>query len=81
MDTKLTIKLSKSVIERAKDYAKNHRISLSRMIESYLVSMTKNESKEFEITPLVESLSGVVSLPKDFDYKEDYSKFLNEKYK
>ena len=81
MDTKLTIKLSKSVIDRAKDYARNHRISLSRMIESYLDSMTKKEPKEFEITPLVESLSGVVTLPNDFDYKDDYLKFLNEKYK
>jgi len=81
MDTKLTIKLSKSVIDRAKYYARNHRISLSRMIESYLDSMTKKEPKEFEITPLVESLSGVVTLPNDFDYKDDYLKFLNEKYK
>jgi len=81
MDTKLTIKLSKSVIDRAKYYDRNHRISLSRMIESYLDSMTKKEPKEFEITPLVESLSGVVTLPNDFDYKDDYLKFLNEKYK
>jgi hypothetical protein len=51
------------------------------MIESYLDAMTKKENKEFEITPLVESLSGVVTLPNDYDYKEDYSKFLNEKYK
>lgn len=68
------------MIDRAKYYAKNHRISLSRMIESYFDSMTKNESKEFVITPLVESLSGVVNLPKDFDYKKDCSKFLNEKH-
>jgi hypothetical protein len=81
MDTKLTIKLNKRVIDNAKNYAKNHRTSLSRMIESYLDAMTSKEIKEFEITPLVESLSGVVALPNDYGYKEDYMKFLNEKYK
>ena len=81
MDTKLTIKLDALVIDRAKYYAKNHRTSLSRMIESYLETLTKKEIKNFEITPLVESLSGVVKLPENYDYKEDYSKFLNEKYK
>jgi hypothetical protein len=81
MNTKLTVKLNKRVIDDAKAYARNHRTSLSRMIESYLDAMTNKEIKEFEITPLVESLSGVVSLPNDYDYKDDYSKFLNEKYK
>jgi len=81
MDTKLTIKLSKRVIDEAKDYAKNHRTSLSRMIENYLDTITKKEIKDYEITPLVKSLSGVINLPSDFDYKEDYVKFVNEKYK
>jgi hypothetical protein len=81
MNTKLTVKLNKRVIDDAKTYARNHRTSLSRMIESYLDAMTKKEIKEFEITPLVESLSGVVTLPNNYDYKDDYSKFLNEKYK
>jgi succinyl-CoA synthetase beta subunit len=77
MDAKLTIKLNKSVIDRAKYYAKNHRTSLSSMIESYLDAMTKKDIKEVEITPLVESLSGVVNLQIDFDYKDDYAKLSN----
>lgn len=81
MDTKLTIKLNKRVIDKAKYYAKNHNISLSRMIESYLDAMTKKENRESEITPLVESLSGVVTLPTDYEYKGDYTKFLAEKYR
>jgi hypothetical protein len=81
MDAKLTIKLNKSVIDRAKYYAKNHRTSLSRMIESYLDAMTIKDIKEVEITPLVESLSGVVNLPIDYDDKNDYANFLNKKYK
>jgi hypothetical protein len=81
MDTKLTLRLRKSVIERAKQYAQNHRISLSKMIESYLESVTTQNNKDIDITPLVESLSGVIHLDKDFDYKKDYSDYLTEKYK
>jgi hypothetical protein len=81
MDTKLTLRLRKSVIERAKQYAQNHRISLSKMIESYLESITAQKAKSAEISPLVESLSGVIHLDNDFDYKNDYSNYLTEKYK
>lgn len=82
MDTKLTLSLSKTVIEQAKDYAKAHNISLSRLIESYLSSLVaKRESTDFEISPLVKSLSGVIKLEKDFDYKDQYTNYLLEKYK
>jgi hypothetical protein len=81
MDTKLTLRLRKSVIERAKQYAQNHRISLSKMIESYLESITTQKAENIEISPLVESLSGVIHLENDFDYKNEYSNYLTEKYK
>ena len=55
METKLTLRLNNGVIERAKIYAKSHKISLSKMIESYLDSVTKEKEKDKEeiITPLV----------------------------
>lgn len=81
MDTKLTLNLDKTVIEKAKEYAKTHKISLSRLIESYLSSLVIKKNKEIEITPLVKSLSGVVTLDKDFNYKESYTDYLIEKYK
>jgi uncharacterized membrane protein len=81
METKLTIRLKKKVIERAKDYAHNHKISLSKMVESYLESVTEPKKEDLEITPLVESLSGVIHLSEDFDLKKDYSNYLTEKYK
>jgi len=81
METKLTIRLKKKVIERAKDYAHDHKISLSKMVESYLESITEQKKDELEITPLVESLSGVIQLSDDFDLKKDYSNYLTQKYK
>ncbi len=83
METKLTLRLNNNVIKKAKIYAKSHKISLSKMIESYLDSLTRkreNDSKT-SITPLVKSLSGVINLPSEFDYKKEYSDYLTEKYK
>ncbi len=81
METKLTIRLKESVIERAKIYARSHKISLSKMIESYLDSITKDKKMKSKITPLVESLSGVIDLPADYDYKKEYTDYLTGKYK
>jgi hypothetical protein len=83
METKLTLRLNDNVIERAKNYAHSHKISLSKMIESYLDSITRQKEveKKILITPLVESLSGVIDLPSDFDYKKDYRDYLEKKYK
>jgi len=83
MDKKLTLSLNHRVIEKAKHYAKQHGTSLSKMIEAYFDSLTKEEEdkEEIEITTLVESLCGVIDLPEDFDYKKSRAKYLSEKYK
>lgn len=81
MDTKLTLKLEETVIEKAKNYAKNHRTSLSKLIENYLLNITNDNQKEEKITPLVKSLSGIIDLPKGYDHKRDYADFLLNKYK
>ena len=81
MDKKLTLSLDQSIIDEAKEYAKSNNISLSKLIESYLSSLMKRRTDSFEITPLVESLSGVVSVDEDFDYKKEYADFLLNKYK
>jgi hypothetical protein len=79
MNTKLTIRLNNHVIEKAKNYAHNQKISLSKIIESYLDSITQKKTDDFELTPLVKRLSGVIDLPKDYDYKNDHSDYLPEK--
>ena len=83
METKLTLRLNDIVIERAKIYARSQKISLSKMIESYLDSLTREKGVDNKIliTPLVESLSGVITLPSNFNYKKEYADYLTEKYK
>ncbi|MGO3182876.1 MAG: DUF6364 family protein [Aequorivita sp.] len=81
MDKKLTLSLNGAVIDKAKIYAKSNETSLSKLIEAYLSTLTERNRKEIEITPLVESLSGVITLEKDFDEKKEYANYLIEKYK
>jgi len=83
MDKKLTLSLNQRIIDRAKDYAKRNETSLSKMIEAYFDSLTNDETNEskVQITPLVESLCGIIELPENFDYKDSKAKYLLEKYK
>ena len=81
MYKKLTLNINERVIEGAKIYAQNHQVSLSKLIETYLNSLIENKPEDIKITPLVESLSGVVNIPSDFDYKNDYTDYLLDKYK
>ncbi len=83
METKLTLRINDNVIERAKKYARNHKTSLSKMIEAYLDSITsqKNTTEKQSITPLVESLIGVIDLPAAYDYRKDYRDYIVDKYK
>lgn len=82
MKTKITLRLNHEVIEKVKIFAHNHNMSLSKMIESYLDTITqqKVDDKKLSITPLVESLSGVINIADDFGYKKEYAKYLEEKY-
>jgi len=83
MDTKLTLKLNHTVIEKAKEYAKGKNTSLSRLIENYLQSITeKGEAKESsKITPLVKSLSGIIDMQQVDNFKKEYASHLVKKYK
>jgi len=82
MDTKLTLKLNKEIIERAKEYAADKKMSLSRIVEAYLRSLTNNKKDtDFEISLFIKSLSTGTKISADFDYKKEYSDKLLEKYK
>ncbi len=81
MDTKLTLKLSENVIARAKRYAAGKKVSLSRLVENYLDSLTREQEDEFEISPFVKSIATGKSVPLNAENKKDYADFLDEKYR
>ena len=78
MNTKLTLNLDKEIIDEAKTYAKSHRVSLSKLIENYLNSLTRETKKKSSVSSLVESLTGII--PSDYDDKKDYRDYIDKKY-
>ncbi|MEQ6122047.1 DUF6364 family protein [Reichenbachiella sp. MALMAid0571] len=82
MDTKLTLKLNREIIEKAKEYASDKKMSLSRIVESYLKSLTsEKKTGEFDISPFVKSIATGTNIPTDLDHKKEYSDHLVQKYK
>ena len=79
MNSKLTLKLNQQVIEKAKRFASSNRISLSKLIENYLLSLTKEEEYANTPTPLVKSLSGIIK--EVTEERKGYTDFLIDKYK
>ena len=79
------MKLDKFVIEQAKEYASSHKRSLSKIIESYLKSLVdrdrNNDKSDLEISPFVKSMSTVVKIPADMNYKSEILNHLIEKHK
>lgn len=84
MNAKLTLSLDKEVIEKAKAYAKEQGISLSKMLENYLkvvTSKTERDKDEIEISPFVKSLAVPgLKYRTDKQIKEEYYEYLKKKY-
>ncbi len=82
MNTKLTLTIEQSIIEKAKKYALKKERSLSDLIENYLKAITSSEQDDDqkEDTPAVKSLKGSFKATEDFDYKKELSDRLAKKY-
>lgn len=79
MQTKLTLSIDKSVIEKAKLYAKNTGKSLSEIIQHFLESLTEEHIVE-EPSIKLKKLHGSVKLPKNFDEKKELREYLKKKH-
>jgi hypothetical protein len=82
MNAKLTLNLNKDVIGKAKKYARARNQSLSGMVQNYFAFLAENE--ELDDSPIadeIKEISGIIELDEAFDVKEEYGKYLTEKYK
>ncbi len=81
MNTKLTLTIEDSVIDKAKKYAKAKENSLSNIIENYLKILVIQEVKDdIELSPIVKSIKSSFHAEPDYDYKVALTKRLSEKY-
>ncbi|MCX2680856.1 DUF6364 family protein [Galbibacter sp. EGI 63066] len=83
MDAKVTLSFDKQVIERAKAYAAEHNISLSRLTEFIFKQITSEQYQTLEDMPIsdwVHSVAeGEVEYQKTPSRKQMKSEFLNSR--
>ena len=79
MKTKLTLTVEKSIIKRAKLYAKNTGRSLSEIIENYLDTITQDNGTE-PISPKLKKILRAVKLPKNFDDEKELRSYLEKNH-
>jgi len=79
MQTKLTLRLEKQLVDLAKEYASTQGKSVSKMVADYFMLLNSAlDIKDDEVSPITKSLKG--SLGKIKTGESDYKKYLEEKY-
>jgi len=81
MQVKLTLSLEKEVIEQAKEFSRKQHKSLSKMVENYLRLVTGKDRKDEALTPIVARLAGVLPPDAAENFKQDYTEYLEKKYR
>ena len=74
-DTKLTVRVSRDLLENVKRYAAQNNTTLTALIEAYFRRIPTQG--ELENAPIVRRLSGILS--QDVSIR-DYQEHLEEKY-
>jgi hypothetical protein len=80
MNTKLTLNIDKSVIKNAKIYASSRHISLSRLVEEYLRSLSSGSDNSIPVAPLTKELSTIIKNKPAIDQQEIIEDYLISKY-
>ena len=79
VQTKLTLRLEDTLIQRAKSYSKESGKSLSQLVAGFFRALTEEDvDRPAELTPIVRSLKG--SLRGAEVDEEDYRRHLDDKY-
>jgi hypothetical protein len=82
MNSKLTLKLNKTIIEKAKTYSKKNGVSLSKLVEHYFtLIVSEQKHQRNKLSRVVLELSGILELPENFDLKTERTNYLIDKYK
>jgi len=84
MNTKLTLKLGSNFIKKAKNYSKNKKISLSKLVEKFFSTLDVESKKPSninnKISPVVKDLSGILDVDNNYDIKKFKKNRLKNKY-
>jgi len=80
MDVKITLSFDETVIKKAKRYAEDNNISLSRLTEFLLSKVTSNSYQSLEDLPISDWVNVVAEGEVEYQTKAKKSKNLKAEY-
>ncbi|MDR1150462.1 MAG: DUF6364 family protein [Clostridiales bacterium] len=83
MYNKLTLNIDQNIIEKAKQYAKDQKKSVSKLVEDYLSSISSSTVKKTcydSLGPITKELVGVIRIKGEINYEEILTDVLVKKY-
>jgi hypothetical protein len=78
MNTKLTLRMDETIVQKAKIEAKRRGKSVSRMVAEFIESIGLQQTSEKDLPPTTASLVGILKGREISE--EDYKTHLREKY-
>ena len=84
MTTKLTLSIDSSIIAKARRISKHRRTSVSAMFSHFIAALDEEEPEMRELPPITKRImemgAKIPQVPADWDYRDDLSDALSEKY-
>ena len=80
--TKLTLRPTKTVADLAHQMAAEDNISITQLFSAFILTRRKLQTnhEKIPIGPLTRSVTGILNLPDDWDYKKEMEGILDEKH-
>jgi hypothetical protein len=80
MDVKITLSFDEHIVEKAKQYAEKHNISLSRLTEMLYKKMTTGNYKSIEEFPIADWVSQVAEGAAEYKTKARTRRAMKKEY-
>ena len=84
MTTKLTLSVDSSIIAKARRISKHRRTSVSAMFSNFISTLEEEEAETSELPPITRRIlemgAKIPQVPTDWDYRDELSETLSEKY-
>ena len=84
MTTKLTLSIDSAIIAKARRISKHRRTSVSAMFSHFIAALDEEEPEMRELPPITKRImemgAKIPQVPADWDYRDDLSDALSEKY-
>ena len=84
MTTKLTLSIDSAIIAKARRISKHRRTSVSAMFSHFIATLDEEEPEMRELPPITKRIlemgAKIPQVPADWDYRDDLSDALSEKY-